>query len=247
MYSRRVGDKVTEFGTSGMLYRSNKLMYDRATNTLWHQFLGVPAVGPLVGSGIKLKLIPSLVTTWQDWLESHPDTTVLSIDTGVYPRASYRPEGDPRSIYFDYRSDPETMFPAPHRSSLLRTKDQVLGLKLDGQSKAYPLDALLDQPVINDSLGAKNVVVVTSPGGAARAYRRGQYKFSSPETSAGAEGVPLLRDQQGREWQAGEEALVLAEDPSQRLERLPGHMAYWFGWFAFNPDTEVYSGVAPSP
>ena len=247
MYSRRVGDKVTEFGTSGMLYRSNKLMYDRATNTLWHQFLGVPAVGPLVGSGIKLKLIPSLVTTWEDWLESHPDTTVLSIDTGVYPRASYRPEGDPRSIYFDYRSDPETMFPAPHRSSLLRTKDQVLGLKLDGQSKAYPLDALLDQPVINDSLGAKNVVVVTSPGGAARAYRRGQYKFSSPEPSAGSEGVPLLRDQQGRAWQAGGDALVPAGDPSQRLERLPGHMAYWFGWFAFNPDTEVYSGVGPSP
>ena len=247
MYSRRVGDKVTEFGTSGMLYRSNKLMYDRDSNTLWHQFLGVPAVGPLVGSGIKLKLIPSLVTTWQDWLEIHPDTTVLSIDTGVYPRESYEPEGDPRSIYFDYRSDPETMFPVPQRSSVLRTKDQVLGLKLNGQSKAYPLNALLDQPVINDSLGTQNVVVVTSSGGAARAYRRGQYQFSSAETSAGAEGVTPLRDQQGRQWQAGEEALVLAEDPTQRLERLPGHMAYWFGWFAFNPDTEVYSGVAPSP
>ena len=174
MYSRRFGDKVTEFGTSGMLYRSNKLMYDRDSNTLWHQFLGVPAVGQLVGSGIKLKLLPSLVTTWEDWLEIHPDTTVLSIDTGVYPRRSYQPEGDPRSIYFDYRSDPETMFPVPHRSSLLSTKGQVLGLKLDGQSKAFPLNVLLEQPVINDSLGTKNLVVVTSPGGAARAYQRGR-------------------------------------------------------------------------
>ena len=247
MYSRRFGGKVTKFGTSGMLYRSNKLMYDRESNTLWHQFLGTPAVGQLVGSGIQLKLIPSLVTTWQDWLESQPDTTVLSIDTGVYPRGSYNREGDPRSIYFDYRSDPDTMFPLPHRSDVLRTKDQVLGLKLNGRSKAYPLNALLDQPVINDSLGAKNVVVVTSPGGAARAYLRGQYQFSSPETSAGADGEVSLRDQQGRQWQAGEDALVLAEDPSQRLERLPGHMAYWFGWLAFNPDTEVYNGVAPSP
>ena len=247
MYSRRVGDKVTEFGTSGMLYRSNKLMYDRDSNTLWHQFLGVPAVGPLVGSGIKLKLFPSLVTTWQDWLESHPDTTVLSIDTGVYPQRYYEPESDPRSIYFDYRSDSGTMFPVPERSSLLPTKGQILGLKLDGQSKAYPLNVLLDQPVINDSLGTQNVVVVTSPGGAARAYRRGKYQFVPTKTSTGAEDVALLSDQQGREWQAEEDALVLAEDPSQRLERLPGHMAYWFGWFAFNPDTEVYRGVAPSP
>lgn len=230
-----------------MLYRSNKLMYDRDSNTLWHQFLGVPAVGPLVGSGIKLKLIPSLVTTWEDWLESHPDTTVLSNDTGVYPQSSYEPEGDPRSIYFDYRSDPETMFPVPHRSGVLRTKDQVLGLKLDGQSRAYPLDVLLDQPVINDSLGTRNVVVVTSAGGAARAYRRGQHRFSSPETSAGAEGVAILSDQQGRQWRVGEDALVQAEDPSQKLERLPGYMAYWFGWFAFNQDTDVYSGVAPGP
>ena len=228
-----------------MLYRSNKLMYDRDSNTLWHQFLGVPAVGQLAGSGIRLKLIPSLVTTWQDWLEIHPDTTVLSIDTGVYPRRSYEPEGDPRSIYFDYRSDPETMFPVPHRSSLLSTKGQVLGLKLDGQSKAFPLNVLLEQPVINDSLGTKNLVVVTSPGGAARAYQRGRYKFAS--TTTGAEGVTSLTDQQGREWRVDEDALVQAENSSHRLERLPGHMAYWFGWFAFNPDTDVYSADAPSP
>ncbi len=101
--------------------------------------------------------------------------------------------------------------------------------------------------MINDSLGTHTVVVVTSPGGAARAYRRGQHQFSSHEAPVGADGVALLSDRQGRQWQAGEEALVLAEDPSQRLERLPGHMAYWFGWFAFNPDTEVYSSVAPSP
>ena len=245
MYSRRFGGKVTEFGTSGMLYRSNKLMYDRDSNTLWHQFLGVPAVGQLVGSGIKLKLFPSLVTTWEDWLEIHPDTTVLSIDTGVYPKRYYEPEGDPRSIYFDYRIDPETMFPVPHRSSLLSTKGQVLGLKLDGRSKAYLLNVLLEQPVINDSLGTEDVVVITSSGGAARAYQRGRYQFAPAET--GAEGVTLLTDPQGREWRAGEDALVLTEDSSQRLERLPGHMAYWFGWFAFNPDTAVFGADAPSP
>ena len=43
----------------------------------------------------------------------------------------------------------------------------------------------------------------------------------------------------GAAWQVAEEALL---GPSgERLERLPGHLAYWFGWFNFFPDSEVYS------
>ncbi len=47
MYSTEINGVVTEFGTSGWLYRSNKLMYDRRTNTLWHQFLGEPVTAYL--------------------------------------------------------------------------------------------------------------------------------------------------------------------------------------------------------
>ena len=91
MYSTEVNGETTEFGTSGMLYRSNKLMYDRATETLWHQFRGEPVVGPLAGSGIRLRVLPSVLTTWVEWLAEHPDTTVISNDTGVYPAGFYRP------------------------------------------------------------------------------------------------------------------------------------------------------------
>ena len=98
--------------------------------------------------------------------------------------------------------------------------------------------------MLNDTLGNNNLVVVTSPGGAAWAYQRGQHQFILAE--AGADGITSLSDQQGREWRAEEDALVLVEDTTQSLERLPGHMAYWFGWFAFNQDTEVYAGV-PQP
>ena len=48
------GERV-QLGTSGFLYQSNKLMFDRKTETLWHQFRGVPAVGPLVGTGADLR------------------------------------------------------------------------------------------------------------------------------------------------------------------------------------------------
>ena len=102
-------------------------MYDRGTQTLWLQFLGEPAVGSLADTGIKLEVIPVVVTTWDEWSTAHPDTTVLDIKTGIYPPELYLPEGDPGSFYYPYRQNSDTMFPVSQRSNLLPTKAQVLG------------------------------------------------------------------------------------------------------------------------
>ena len=53
------------FGSSGFLYRSNKLMYDHQTHSLWDQVTGRPIVGPLTGSGIELKVRPVAITSWR--------------------------------------------------------------------------------------------------------------------------------------------------------------------------------------
>ena len=58
MYSGKINGETTTFGTSGMLYRSNKVMYDRLTNSLWNQLTGEPVIGPLWDSGIKLDFFP---------------------------------------------------------------------------------------------------------------------------------------------------------------------------------------------
>ena len=81
-------------------------MYDRSTETLWRQFTGEPVVGSLVDSGIKLEVLPVLLTTWGDWLATPPDTTVLDPDTGYYPADLYSPEWDPQSIYHSLRQQP---------------------------------------------------------------------------------------------------------------------------------------------
>ena len=54
MYSAKIEGEPTTFGTFGLLYRSNKLMYDRATNTLWGSLIGEPAIGELAQREIKL-------------------------------------------------------------------------------------------------------------------------------------------------------------------------------------------------
>ena len=131
------GERV-EFGTSGYLYRSNKLMFDRKTETLWHQFRGVPAMGPLVGSGMELEVLPMTLTVWSDWVAEHPDTTVLDLDTGIYPEDAYTPEAQNDSAYFAYRYQKDTIFPVPERSADLATKEQVFGLAFGEEARAYP-------------------------------------------------------------------------------------------------------------
>ena len=238
MYSTNLDGERVEFGTSGMLYRSNKLMYDRKTHTLWNQFTGVPAAGPLVGTDIRLELLPVVTTTWEEWLKAHPDTTVLDWEAMIYPARLYQSEWDERSIYYGYRESPRTMFPVWRQSDALTTKGQVIGLSINGETKAYPLEDLRKDTVVNDELGGEALVVVTTGHLGSRAYQRGDATFS---VEAGAERAgSVIADSSGQLWRVEEDALVRDDDPSTQLARIPTHNAYWFGWYSFYPDTQIY-------
>ena len=81
-------------------------MYDRQTQTLWNQLTGEPVLGVLVGQDIKLELLPVVLTSWEAWKQQHPDTMVLSLNTG-YERPYF-----PGAAYGDYFAADDTMFPA---------------------------------------------------------------------------------------------------------------------------------------
>ena len=217
-------------------------MYDRLTNSVWNQFTGAPVIGPLAESGIRLELLPVILTSWEDWLAQHPDTTVLSPHTGIYPASTYEPESDPRAIYHEYFNSPQTMFPVWDRSTELGTKEVVLGLAVGDEFKAYPVAAVQQDRVVNDVLGDTGVVVIgSSSSQAARAYERDAHTFSLAGGDAATVGLPnTLVDSHGDVWFVTEEYLVNDSAPSKRLKRIPTHMAFWFGWYAFHPDTLVY-------
>jgi len=217
------------FGSSGFLFRSNKLMYDQQTKSLWHHMRGEPVVGPLADSGIRLAPRPVVTTSWREWIRQHPRTVVLDIDTGHV--RDYTP-GRPYGAYY---ASPETMFPVFPRSSRLATKDVVFVLRLDPDRKLYPLDVFDREPVVNDAVGPTSVVVVGQRATrTVRAYERGNLRFRS-----GSGPDELIAEGTGARWRIEEEALV-AVAGGRRLPRLAGHLAYWFGWFAFHPDTPVY-------
>ena len=241
MYSAKIDGQPTTFGTSGLLYRSNKLMYDRLTNTLWNQFTGEPVLGPLWDSGVRLELYPVLVTTWAEWVGLHPDTTVLDNDTGLYPPSLYLPENHREAIYFDYFNSPDTMFPLAERDERLATKDVVLGVQVNGATKAYPIGALQEQGIVNDVVGGEAVVVLaSSTSQGARAFYRGDRVFV---LAAEEDAIPtVIVDSEGVSWRVTEESLVNETSPSEKLARIPAHVAFWFGWFQFHPETELYKG-----
>ncbi len=249
--NRAPNGELYTFGTSGFLYRSNKLMYDRVTTTLWNQFTGKPVLGPLVGATdaegapLQLNLLPVVLTSWEDWLAQHPETMVIDINTG-----HYRPY-EPGRPYGEYFSDGGTMFPVWLESDELSLKNFVYGLRIGGDRKAYRLSAIAEERVVNDAVGEQSVVLVAArgevqtegvhdligplaynSGGEVRAFERGDRIFTP------GDDPDLLLDATGDEWRVTEEALLGPGD--ERLERINGHLAYWFGWYAFYPDTEVY-------
>jgi len=208
------------FGSSGFLYRSNKLMYDQETQSLWNQFTGKPVVGKLVGSGIELKTRPVVITSWKNWLATHPETKVLSLDTGF--SRDYTP-GQPYSQYFN---SPDLMFPALVRRDELKAKDYVFALRSSGVDKAWPVSRFEGGQVINDTAGVLDLVLI---GDAAtrtvRAYRADGRTFKKGET------LTTLLDQADRVWTVTEDALIGPDN--RQLTRLPGHVAYWFAWAGY--------------
>ncbi|MEM7238440.1 MAG: DUF3179 domain-containing protein, partial [Pseudomonadota bacterium] len=212
-------DEPFIFGSSGLLYRSNKLMFDRATNSLWNQFTGEPVGGPLSGSGISLPVRPVTITRWADWRARHPQSQVLSQETG------YVRDYGSGVVYRDYFASPDLMFPTlVGDESRVARKEFVFGIRAPGGARAWPITAFAEEPVINDRVGLGSVVLI---GNAAtrtvRAYARDEHTFG-----AGAEGTVTGPD---GTWAVTESALIGPD--GQHLPRVPGHLSYWFAWDGF--------------
>jgi len=230
-YSGRTpeGERRT-FGTSGLLYRSNKLMFDRQTYTLWSNLTGEPVVGRLARSPIRLGVLPATVTTWEDWRSAHPDTTVLKLDDSFGRRWSY--------TYTPGAADrvrAGVSFPVWLKSKALEPKAEVYALRTGSHAKAYPVERVLQAGVVNDRVGDVDLVLVgDAKSGAVRAYRRDGLTFSP----AGDDSE--LRNEAGERWRITEEALLPESGSAPRLDRVPGHLSYWFAWYGFFPQTEIF-------
>lgn len=244
------------FGTSGRLYNSNLVMYDRVTGTFWDQITGRPMVGPMVGKVERLGRLPSSMARWAAWKRHHPDAKVLerpSSGSGgdrpsgydeekadFVPDYSYNP-------YADYASSDYGTYGTVVTDDRLVPKERITGVSLKGGAKAYRKSAVRASRLINDFVGGSPVVVAWNP----QADDVIVFKRKIPQRAQPLEFK--LRDghwvdeQTGTTWcWNGEAESGPLADLEAQLERVTSTTTYWFAWAAIHPDTELYTPRAGS-
>lgn len=155
VFSALVDGQSSSFGVSGLLYNSDVLLYDRRTESLWSQIMQEAVSGPLIGT--RLEHLPASHTTWQDWRQRHPDSLVLSTDTGF--RRDYN-----RTPYTGYEQSERIWFPVANRDDRYHAKELVIGLELNGEHKAYPFVELARRDgQFTDQVGDQTITVQFDP------------------------------------------------------------------------------------
>lgn len=243
-FHRQVGQRLLDFGTSGMLYADNLVMYDRQTESLWPQLTGQASVGELTGT--QLKAIPMGVVGWAQFLDAHPGALVLTRDTGHtrdYGRNPYAGYDDP---------DGELLVEPPGpRDPRLPVKERVIGIGAGQEAVAIRRSRIAQEGVVTVSVGGSDLVVWHRPGqrsalDADEIAEGGQIgTVGAFDPKVGRRTLTFTADGQGfRDDQTGSTWNVLGEAIAGPLEgrRLQPHThldTFWFAWVAFQPDTEL--------
>jgi len=231
VYARPTIDgQLLDFGVSGKLIMNALVMYDRQTDSLWSQILGRAVDGPLKGTA--LQPLPSIMTTWAQWRDLHPDTVALVTGGMAYdPYDGYYESGS-AGILGETRSDDR-----------LESKALVTGAVIGGQPVVYPWAVLADERVANDTVAGTPVLVVHDPATSTTLLfeRTVDGKVLTFHWDTGEETQFVLVDEEtGSQWTAWNGAGVEGPHAGRTLQRVPATSAFWFGWKDFYPDTLVY-------
>lgn len=230
VFEREVADEAVEFGTSGKLWNSNLLMYDRKTDTLWSQALGEAVVGEMTGAS--LELYPSLTISWADFKRAYPSGGVLSRNTGYnrdYTQDPYEPQG--------YYESSAVWFPLSNEDTRMHAKTVVFGYNAGDAKKAYPKDEIEQIEVVNDSVGEQSLVVIwDSEINTVRAF----VSEVEGEILTFTKGDDFfVDDQTGSLWNVDGEA-VSGDYRGRQLQSITLENSFWFSWAAAYPETELY-------
>ncbi len=234
VYDRMLDGEELTFGNTSALFDNDLVMYDHQTASFWWHIAGRGLVGERAGQ--ELTPLPSSMAPWDEWLDRHPDTLVLSTDTG-FDRPYGR--GDPFGGYQDFIDAGERGFPgaeASRRDERLPDGEDVLGIVLDDEARAYPLRQLGDA-VVNDELAGTPLVVISrADGPSGVAFDR---RVDGQTLTFEVEGAGLVDEQTGSRWTRGGEA-VDGPLAGAQLEAVPVRSSFWFAFVASFPETDVF-------
>ena len=248
-FDREVEGQVLRFGVSGLLRNSDLVMWDRQTESLWQQITGEAIVGELAGT--ELEFIPAPIVAWGDFRAQFPQGKVLARDQGIYPPETYASQpyaGYDSSLRpFLFSGDPDDRYPAMER---------VVGVRIDGTSKAYPFSVISEERAVNDEVAGTPILVVYGADDTASVLDTGDVTtgravgvgLAFERTVGGqlltfdAEGQDRFVDREtGTTWDLFGNA-VDGPLAGEELTPVVNTNELWFAWAAFNADALVYTG-----
>ena len=245
-YRREINGVETTFGTSGRLFASALVMYDRATESLWTHFDGKAVVGVLTGT--QLETIGAPLSAWSDFRAAHPDGKVLDPDNTGFAR---RYGANPYVGYDDVRTSPFLYRGALDDRAV--AKQRIVGVNIADVSKAWTLQVISggEAKATHSTVGSQDIVIL---------WKSGQSSALDENTVYGAKDVgsvgvfvpqiegqiltfrteaeTFVDEETGTTWNFAGEAIggPLAGSTLERIVHLD---TFWFAWATYRPDTEL--------
>lgn len=211
---------TTTLGVSGNLINSNMVMYDRATDSYWPQIPAVAIKGPHQNKTLREHRV--IWTTWARWKQRHPQTEVLSDNTGFFRNYKRDPYGQYNPVEGYYLEGAPIMFPVLHESNRFDAKKTMLGFRAGKTAVAVTFETLIKERIKQITAEDARYVVIYDAGlDTAWVYR--------------ADGAVDIDYRRIRFGHAGPEADVLKD-----LQPVNAFKVLWFAWQAYYPDTLVY-------
>ncbi|NOX65006.1 MAG: DUF3179 domain-containing protein [Chlorobi bacterium] len=231
-YNRDLNGNITTFGVSGLLYNTNLIPYDRATNSNWSQMKLLCVNGKLIGK--TPEIFNSIETNWSTWQKIFPDAKVVSSNTGYDRNYSNYPYGN-------YKSDNNLLFPVSGSNNKFPKKERVHGIILENRTIAFRFNSFSSGiSSITQKIDGKGIIIVGSaPDKFIVSYYTNLPNGNNISLTAVQNKLPIiLTDNEGNYWDIFGQAV---EGPrlGQRLKQTKSFIAYWFAWVAFYPNIEV--------
>ncbi len=260
-WNRTLTGRETTFGVSGLLYNSNLIAYDRATDSYWSQMMMQSVHGELIGD--RAGLITIIETRWDTWKELYTESEILSTNTGFNRQYGNFPYGN-------YKTSNQLIFPVSNDDDRLHRKERVLGTiyidhtdvvqkrdyfksnsttndrvqqyNLTTETRVFQIDEFPDTiHTINDAYQDYPLVTVgSSKYNFAAAYERSLRDGTLLEFKPVQNQLPIvMEDNEGTQWDIFGFA-VNGPRAGAQLTQANSYIAYWFAWAAFYPDAEIH-------
>ena len=244
-YDRNAAGRILDFGTTGMLYQSSMVMYDRQTQSLWTHFDGMAVIGELAGT--RLDFRPMAIVSWAAWRDAHPGGLVLTRETG-HTRAYGR------NPYAGYETSAGLLTPAFQSVEIdrrLPAKERVVGIRTAGDAVAVRHGHLREAGTVEVDLDGVPLVVWNLPGASSAldgdALSGGLDVGSTGVFERTLDGLLLsfsraghgfTDDRTGSTWDLFGRATA-GELAGRSLRPREFVDTFWFAWGAFEPESRI--------